>query len=95
MNSVLIYRNMAKLPIFTLYITFGSLSSIIGLNFTEFDSPTGAFLVKTHNTFISYNNWKLLYYYELYDIHENFENYKTCIGKMEFICQKIPEKSQC
>lgn len=85
---------MAIRYIYLLY-ALGNTGLLSGLNFTEFESPTGAFLIKRHDTYISYNNWKLLYYYDLYDIHNNFENYRECIEKMEYICQKIPKNNQC
>lgn len=70
-------------------------NQIFGFNYTQFENPTGAFTVKAQNVFISYNSWKLLYYFDLYDIHDNIEKYKSCINKMADICQHIPNKNQC
>ena len=68
---------------------------IQAFNFTKIENPTGAFLIKNQDTYISYNDWKLIYYFELRDINENFEKYKTCLQKMEKLCKAIPNKDQC
>lgn len=78
-----------------LLITLWYTQLIKGLNFTQIESPTGAFIVKYQDTYISYNDWKLIYCFELKDISENFKNYQSCLVKMENLCNKIKEKDQC
>lgn len=72
-----------------------NVQSYSGYNFTTFDDPTGIFLVKTFDTYISYNNWKLYYYYDLSEFFENINLYKDCLEKMEKICSSMPEREQC
>lgn len=64
-------------------------------NFTAFKEPTGAFVTQTFNTYISYDKWKLLYYYELNGFFENINIYKDCLRRMELICYTMPQKEQC
>lgn len=66
-----------------------------GYNFTTFNEPTGVFLIKTFETYISYSSWKLYYYYDMSEFFENVELYKECLQRMERICVNLAEKEQC
>lgn len=72
-----------------------STSPTNGYNFTTFNEPTGIFLLKTFDTFVSYNNWKLYYYYDLSEFFENIDLYRTCLDRMERICSAMPERDHC
>lgn len=73
-----------------LYIQYG-----FGFNFTKLKYPIGAFLTKIHDTYISYNNWRLLYYYDLHTYYENIDIYQKSLQIMEDICYKMEEISKC
>lgn len=66
-----------------------------GLNFTKLEHPIGAFISKTHDTYISYNNWKLLYYYDLKTLYENIDTYGRSLQLMEDACHKMTEFYRC
>lgn len=71
------------------------LQRCLGYNFTKFNEPTGAFMLKTFDAYVTYDSWRLLYYYDLSDFYENIEIYANCLDKMDVICQVMPEKNQC
>lgn len=69
--------------------------SCFSYTFTELNSSTGAFLMKSYDIFISYNNWRFVFYYDLSDYYNDIELYKECMNKMRLICNSLPEKMQC
>lgn len=64
-------------------------------NFTAFEEPTGAFVQKTFDIYISHDKWKLLYYFDLNTFFENIDIYKDCLSHMEFVCHSMPQREQC
>lgn len=86
---------MMTIRITLISLLLWNMNHVSGFNYTPFENPTGAFIIKSQDVFISYNNWKMLYYYDLYDIHDNLEKYNVCIDKMIDICKRIPKGSQC
>lgn len=75
----------------TLWLLAANLQPNQAFNFTEIEQPIGAFLTKTHDTYISFNNWKLLYYYELDSFYENTEMFRKSLNTMEIICYNLPQ----
>lgn len=66
-----------------------------GFNFTHLNEPTGAFLMRSHDVYISYNNWRFVFYYDLTDYYNEIDLYKQCLEKMRLICDELPERTQC
>lgn len=66
-----------------------------GFNYTALIDPTGIFIIKAHNTYISFNNWKFIYYYNLEEYYQDMELFRNCLNKMKFICSRINEKEPC
>lgn len=66
-----------------------------GFNYSTLDEPTGIFLVKAHDTYISYNNWRFVYYYDLNEYYDDIDNFKESLDKMELICFKLKEQEPC
>lgn len=67
----------------------------VGYNFTSIKDPAGAYLVKAHDTYISYNNWRFFYYYDLNDYYSDVETLTECMERMEVLCSKLADKSPC
>lgn len=57
--------------------------------------PTGIFLTKSYDAFVTYNDWRLLYYLELDEFYNDIERFNECVDKMKSLCSDIPEKEQC
>lgn len=66
-----------------------------GYNFTKFADATGAFTSKTLDAYITYDSWRLLYYYNLTEFYDNVASYSDCLEKMASICDLMPERHQC
>lgn len=76
-------------------LLFGMFRLNMAFNFTTLDQSTGAFLAKAHDTYISYNNWRFIYFYELNDYYSDIDTFRECFIKMEEICSSLIEKEPC
>lgn len=64
-------------------------------NFTQMEEPMGIFIIKTQETFIAYNNWKLYYFLELDEFYEDINQLRQIIMKIQTLCTIVTEKDQC
>lgn len=81
--------------IMQLFFILGEIIRSQGYNFTNFNELTGAFTSKTFNAYITYDTWRLLYYYDLTEFYDNVVSYSQCLDKMGTICESMPERRQC
>lgn len=75
--------------------TFGSLRLSSGFNFSTLDKPTGIFLAKEYETYISYDDWRLVYFYDLQDYYDDIETFEECLRNMKIICSKLINREPC
>lgn len=59
---------------------------IHGYNFTELDEPTGIFIIKSYDTYIAYNNWKMVYHMNIGDFYNNIEILRECVKQIDELC---------
>lgn len=80
--------------ILILLLTLMKYSSLInGYNYTELKEPKGIFIIKTYDTYIVYNQWKLVYTLKLDEIYDDFAFLKGCVTKIQSICPLLKEKN--
>ena len=68
---------------------------IIGLNFTPRDDGTGVIFSELAETFISYDEWHLCFYYDLQNYFEEFDKLHICVDQLKKLCNEYKDKSSC
>lgn len=80
--------------ILTLFL-LGMFRLTVAFNFSVLEKTTGAFVVKAHDTYISYNNWKFVYYYDLSNYYDEIDTFTECFQKMAVICSGLTDNEPC
>lgn len=78
-----------------LVIIMTCLRIIHGYNFTELEEPTGIFIIKSYDTYIAYNDWKMYYYINLGDFYNNIGLLKKCVDQMDGLCSNLTSSRGC
>lgn len=84
---------MRSLGIFV--ISMAILRVINGYNFTELEEPTGIFIIKSYDTYIAYNDWKMYYYIDLGEFYNNIELLGECVNSMTSFCANSTSYKGC
>lgn len=82
-------------PILFLLIILGYIRSITGYNYTVIDEPKGIFIVKTYDTYLAYNQWRLYYFLDIKDFYEDLQTLENCISTAQEICSMISDNEKC
>lgn len=78
-----------------LVITMACLGTVYGYNFTELEEPTGIFIIKSYDTYIAYNEWKMYYFLDIGVFYNDIEILQECVVKIDKLCASLTEFKGC
>lgn len=84
---------MAVLPLWILF--FITTKNLQAIKIEETSNRTGIVFTETANAKISYDNWKLGYYYNLNAFLEQAASLENNIDQLKKICESIDDKNTC
>lgn len=83
------------MKLYTILSAIALCSLIKGFNQTQLKEPTGIFIIKSKDVYITYKTWKLLYHVDLQNLYQDIEELQNCVARIESLCSNTIEKDQC
>lgn len=64
----------------------------------EFDNSTdssGIFTIRSIGTYVTYDQWRLVYYIDLSQFHDQTRELNKCVKRIETLCSQVPDDQHC
>lgn len=83
--------------LFTISLFAGILymQSGYGFEFQKTTETSGVLMMKTLDTYITYDRWRMVYYIDLNDYHHETRELEKCVKRIEMLCNKVPDDEHC
>lgn len=65
------------------------------IHLTPKEEPTGIIFSELAEVHVSYNEWRILYYYELGNYYEEIEKLRNCTRFMASLCENMQDNTTC
>lgn len=93
MNFEILYRIMKTNVFLVMFLL--RVAVIHGYDFQNTTDSSGIYLVKSLDTYVAFDQWRMVYYVDLEPFNIEVSELKTCVQKIKTLCQKVPKDEHC
>lgn len=67
----------------------------MGYEFQNTSETSGIFIMRSVNTYVTYDQWRIVYYVDIEQFHGQTRELKRCVKRIETLCNHVPQDKHC